>query len=546
MLIDTGDRIDGNGLYDASNPKGIFTTEIFKEQTIDLICSGNHELYKQKSSENEYLKTVPNFGGNYLASNIDIFDPRSGDKVPLAPRFKKFTTQNQGIRILAFGFLYNFRQNSNNTFVQPVEKTVQEEWFQQAIRDRDIDLFLIIGHVPLRGEEFKAIFKAIRDVQWDTPIQFFGGHTHIRDYVKYDSKASALESGRYMETIGFLSIKGLATGGRLDDIQSRRPYKPGAAALRASPTFARRYIDNNLFSYYHHTSLNSTTFSTVHGRNVSNLIAAARKALKLDDRFGCAPVNLWTNRAPFPSNDSIFTWLQTRVFPDMIHDTARGNKPTLVLANTGALRFDIFEGAFTIDTTYTISPFTSGFRYIKDVPFSIAKKLLVILNSDVPPLENQIDAIQAKLPVSAEQLRAQHAGDVFDRLVKGSQIQALLQEDGPSLSPGYTTIDDGGTDGDDTVHSHIKFYRVPNCIESRIRFPSTTPTVNVPANFLSESDDPGNVDLVYNEFIQPFILLALEFLGTAYRDRDTDTYMKGSSMTTLIAEWVKEFWNGEC
>lgn len=212
LLIDTGDRIEGNGLYDASEPKGEYTLEIFKEQEIDVICSGNHELYKKNSSENEYTKTVPYFRNTYLASNLDILDPESGERVPLAPRYRKFTTKNQATRILAFGFLYDFTGNYNNTIVQPVEQTIEETWFQEAIRDREVDLFLVTGHVAVRSKEYTAIFKAIREVQWDTPIQFFGGHTHIRDYTKYDSKSYALESGRYLETLGFMSINGIGTG----------------------------------------------------------------------------------------------------------------------------------------------------------------------------------------------------------------------------------------------------------------------------------------------------------------------------------------------
>ncbi|KAH0182742.1 hypothetical protein KCU86_g12777, partial [Aureobasidium melanogenum] len=45
LLVDTGDRVEGNGLYDASNPKGQYTFDIFKHQNIDIITSGNHELY---------------------------------------------------------------------------------------------------------------------------------------------------------------------------------------------------------------------------------------------------------------------------------------------------------------------------------------------------------------------------------------------------------------------------------------------------------------------------------------------------------------------
>ena len=192
LVIDTGDRIEGNGLYDASDPKGEYTFDIIKEQHIDILCAGNHELYKLNSSENEYLVTVPDFKDNYLASNLDIVDPKTGELVPLAARYKKITTKQQGLRVLAFGFIFDFTGNYNNTVIQPVEKAIEESWFQDAIRDREVDLILVAGHVHIRAAEFDAIHKAIRKVQWDTPIQFFGGHYHVRDYKKFDSKSYAI------------------------------------------------------------------------------------------------------------------------------------------------------------------------------------------------------------------------------------------------------------------------------------------------------------------------------------------------------------------
>ena len=535
--MDTGDRIEGNGLYDASKPKGKYTLKIFGEQHVDVICSGNHELYKNASSENEYYETVPNFLGNYLASNIDIFDPNTGEQRPLAPRFKKFTTKNQGIRVLAFGFLFNFRGNSNNTIVQKVHETIKEDWFQQAIRDREVDLFLVIGHVPLRTQEFASIFKAIREQQWDVTIQFFGGHTHIRDYAKYDNKAYGLESGRYMETIGFMSVTGLPTGGKTNSI-SIDAASPHVDRV-ASPTFSRRYIDNNLFSFHQHTILNDTTFPTEHGRNVSSMIASARKALKLEKTYGCAPRDYWTNRAPYPSKQSIFSWLQVEVLPDMVIDVDRADVPRMVLVNTGALRFDIFKGPFTVDTTYAVSPFTSGFRYIKDVPFSIAKRLLQIINQEVPQLWPASPSFAFKQPVRSVQASTIQADE---QLFLASGQMPLGKDHAPDhdaeLTPGYTTVDDAGSDGDDTIHSPIKFYRVPNALESRIGFsPAATKDSKASA-------DPESVDLVYVDFIESYILLALKFLGTDYAERDTDVYMEGRDMTGLIAQWVQEHW--EC
>lgn len=536
LLLDSGDRIEGNGLYDASEPKGRYTLKIFGEQNIDILCAGNHELYKNTSSESEYSETVPRFLGNYLASNIDIFDPKTGEQRPLAQRFKKFTTKNQGIRVLAFGFLFNFMGNSNNTIVQKVQDTVKEKWFQEAIRDREVDLFLVNGHIPLRSEEFASIFRAIREQQWDVAIQFFGGHTHIRDYAKYDNKAYGLESGRYMETIGFMSVTGLPAGGKSKSM-SIDAAAPHVARL-ASPTFSRRYIDNNLFSYHQHTNLDATTFPTEHGRNVSSMIASARQALKLDKAFGCAPRDYWTNRAPYPSENSIFSWLQDEVLPDMILDVDRADAPRMVLINTGALRFDIFQGPFTVDTTYTVSPFTSGFRYIQDVPFSVAKRLLQIINQAVPQLWPASHSFAYKGPV-LRSLRPSTHLEVAERLFLANG-QAPLGRDhhvpdhDAELTPGYTTTDDAGSDGDDTLHAPITFYRVPNAIESRIGFPTSAAT--------GDSADPVSVDIVYVDFIESYILLALKFLGTDYAERDTKVYMDGRDMTGLIAEWVHEHW----
>ncbi|KAL9031310.1 MAG: hypothetical protein Q9196_000666 [Gyalolechia fulgens] len=546
LLIDTGDRIEGNGLYDASDPKGKYTQDIFREQQIDVICSGNHELYKKSSSENEYLTTVPNFHGNYLASNLDILDPDSGERVPLAPRFRKFTTKKQGIRILAFGFLFDFTGNANNTIVEAVEKTVQQRWFLEAIHDRDVDLFLVAGHVLLDSPEYNAIFKAIRDVQWDTPIQFFGGHTHVRDYFKYDSKAYGLESGRYMETIGFMSITGLSTGGK----STPRFLHHTNEAVAATPVFSRRYLDNNLYSFHQHTSLNSTTFPTPHGRNVSAMIASARKALNLDHRFGCAPSNLWTNRVPFPSENSIFSWLQTRVFPSMISDTARKDIPRLVIVNTGGIRFDLFQGPFTIDTIYAISPFTSGFRYIKDVPYETAKELITILNQEVPQVFDFPYDIAARMPVSGESYRLTTVSDATSVFQDRQQVPlSSLPSDGEdhdNLTPGYTTTDAAGSDGDDTIHSPIKFYKVPNIFETRVGFPPSVASTSSSFSSSQAESEPDTVDLVYVDFIESYVLLALKFLGTGYAEGDTKVYMEGKSLTAVISEWVERYWQGDC
>lgn len=513
LLIDTGDRIDGNGLYDASDPKGQYLYELFKQQHIDLICSGNHELYKQNSSESELNITVPNFKGNYLASNIDIIDPKTGDWIPLAPRYKKFTTKNQGIRIIAFGFLFDFTRNFNNTIVQPVEETVKEQWFQEAIRDDDVDLFVVIGHVPVQSKEFEVIFREIRSVRWDTPIHFFGGHQHIRDYAKYDAKAYGLASGRFLETVGFLSI---------DDVRS------------SSPQFNRRYIDFNLFSLYHHTGLNASIFPTKHGKETTRLIEQARKALDLDHTYGCAPKDLWLNRAPYPSEDSVYTWLEEQVFPDTLRDEQRKDTPALAIINTGAIRFDIFKGPFTRDTTYIMSPFTNRFKYVPGVPLATAKQLVEVLNKQPQVMAESLPRPLNYISLAPPQQMA-YKGDVIVETMTNPQHhsgQKVLQDE-PRIIPGYTTVDAAGDDGDDTIHSPISFYRVPNCLQSLV-------------NHGQQVSDSDPVDLVYNEFIEPYVALAAKFSGLDVDfEKESDIYMNGTMMNELLVSWVTEHWKCE-
>ena len=60
LLVGTDDRVDCNVLYDGS--KGGCTSKIVREQDTDMLCSGNHELYRHESAGIEYKNTTgPDF-----------------------------------------------------------------------------------------------------------------------------------------------------------------------------------------------------------------------------------------------------------------------------------------------------------------------------------------------------------------------------------------------------------------------------------------------------------------------------------------------------
>lgn len=155
--------------------------------------------------------------------------------------------------------------------------TVKESWFQEAIHDTDVDLFVIIGHVDIHSIEFTQVYEAIREVHPDTPIQFFGGHSHIRNFRILDDKSTALESGKYFETVGWLSIDGIKAQETPDSIDN------------TSMVVSRRYIDANRAGYQHHSGKNATTFDTPQGLEMTERLAKYRAGLDLDRLIGCAP-----------------------------------------------------------------------------------------------------------------------------------------------------------------------------------------------------------------------------------------------------------------
>jgi hypothetical protein len=101
---------------------------------------------------------------------------------------------------MTFGVLFDFTGNSNVSKVIKAADLVKEQWFIDAVNyDKPVDLFLVIGHNPVRTDSpsftVKFVSKTIRALRPQIPVQVFGGHTHIRDFKVYDDMSTALESG---------------------------------------------------------------------------------------------------------------------------------------------------------------------------------------------------------------------------------------------------------------------------------------------------------------------------------------------------------------
>lgn len=484
LLIDSGDRHDGNGLSDITSPNGLKSTPIFIKQDYDLLTIGNHELYLWENSKQEYETVVNHFQDKYVCSNVDIrLD--NGLFVPLGLKYKYFTTPIRGIRVLAFGFLFDFKRFNSGTRVTPMAETIHEPWFQEALK-HEVDLIIIVGHTPISHNwgEFYQVHQYLRQFFPDTIIQYFGGHSHIRDFTVFDSLSTGLQSGRYCETVGWTSVN-------LDKADLNLPVRQ---------RFSRSYIDFNTDSFKYHTNLDKE-FDTAKGKLVSKLIRETRKELKLDTLIGYVKTNYYVDYVPIDHPKSIFNLLALKILKTLPKSK---HEERITIINTGSIRYDLYKGPYTIDSKFIVSPFENIWVNIT-VPKSVATKVAAKLN----------DADY----ISASRLKPPHQYDlqVQDLSTSPHQAHFDMQE---KLPKGYVTHDDFGADGDDTLHRAVVNFPVPNVIQS--------------VEINDEVDSP--VNLVFYSFITPNIIWALKELN--FSTEQVPTPYSDIYLGTLLNEFV--------
>jgi hypothetical protein len=236
------------------------------------------------------------------------------------------------------------------------------------------------------------------------------------------------------------------------------------------------------------------------------------------------------SRAKYPGNESIYSWIQDEVFPEVVVNKQRKDKSRLAILNTGGIRFDIFKGPFTRDSTYIVSPFVSGFNYVPDVPYNIAQKVITLLNGADKILSTH-GAETKFMAIPQLMFTSRHGQSPAYTEDEEEDARLELRSVEPDLIGGYTTKDDIGTDGDDTVHKPIPFYAIPNCVQTEINFP--------------KEGDPETVDLVFIDFIQPWVIPALKFAGGDFSSDDVKVYMEGS-MTYKMSQWISKHWGIHC
>ncbi|EWC47769.1 hypothetical protein DRE_02969 [Drechslerella stenobrocha 248] len=534
LVLDAGDLHDGSGLSDATAklPGGVngeVTLPIYRNMDYDLLTIGNHELYVAEVAYDTFKNFASFYRSRYLTSNVQILDPKDG-KYKYVGRTHKYFTTHFGVRIMSFGVLTDFSGKASNVKLFKAKEMVQQQWFLDAINTPEpIDLFLVLGHASIRDPDtFPVVLEAIRKARPGTPVQFFGGHSHTRNFKVYDNSSTALEPGRYCETLGWFAMSGIQAGSANHKPKGvPNPSRPAINGTTSDLVYARRYLDWNRLTFEHHSD-NVKTFDTPRGESVTNEVYSERQRLNLTTVYGCAPQTYCRSCVPQDDPASIYPLIQKALSAVVVNEE-RKSTPRMIFVNTGGIRFDLFKGPFSYDDSFIVAPFTNQFQYIPDVPYALAEKLLDLLNAGAPQKRDMDREHRSFLPRSVDACPLD--GAQFTANIVKRQTIVRRQE---IVTSGYVTTDDFGSDGDDTPHSPIPFFRTTNDVMAKGGFPE-------------DGSNPETVDVVFYDFIQSFVLVAMDKMGAKYTTADVKGYLpKSFTSNDVLPEYARRFWSKDC
>jgi len=209
----------------------------------------------------------------------------------------------------------------------------------------------------------------------------------------------------------------------------------------------------------------------------------------------------------------------------MVRNPARAEVPRMIFINGGSQRFDVFKGAFTYDTSFLVSPFTSRFYFARDVDYDVAAKLLQWFTDDASPY-SAAAAAMGEAPATTN--TPPH------RLRRQERRQQQVLGKTYNLTRGYTTDDALSTTdpGDDVVHISTPEFPPPKVLQSNASFPA-------------DGSTPGKVDVVFFDFIAGSVAQALNEIegGRRWSKTRFEMYMGyEDTLTKLILEFVGRKW----
>ena len=418
-FVMNGDWIDGTGLAIDGDPSSLIP--LVEKMPFDVVNTGNHELYK--SSVVEYMTRPGGFidwwGPRHLSSNVLLksssttttsSSQQHAAAKPLSNRYIVLHGTNHDV--LVFGYLYNLQNPSELLTITNVEDTVKQSWFLNALKEESYDAILLMAHMGHDDPLVDVILNAIRHVVGTfMPIQFITGHTHYRRYGQKDTYSTSIESGRFLDTIGFVSFPTHTTV--LSTPSTSSPSSSNSNSSTSS-IINGGDDDSSSSSLFRHVFLDANVqvlretlgfmegendddddadddFVTTNGRDLSTFIEETRAKLGLTARIGCAPQDYYINRTMQSyETESLWRLYKEQVVPATLFPNDVSS-PKVILVSQGSWRYDLLGGNnLQADDMIAVDPFNEPVYYLGSYPIEVILKLNATLNANATVYYEQL------------------------------------------------------------------------------------------------------------------------------------------------------------
>lgn len=344
------------------------------------------------------------WGHRHLSSNIGM----TGTDEPLSNRYMILEGKNS--RILVFGFIYYLKDPSEEVTVYDPADVTKERWFKDALQLDDYDAILVMAHMGTDDESVPVIRDSIREIVGDgMPIQFVCGHTHLRRYAQIDPLSKAVEAGKYLDTLGFISFPNQQT------VEMTPPEE------ETIDLFQHVFLDGNVnMLKFALDDKSNEGFATTDGQELQDFIRTTQSRLGLDKILGCAPSDYFMNRS-IDDEDSLWKIYRDKVVPTQLERDPSVNRAILI--SQASWRYDISEGENIYDDVVAISPFNEPVYFIGNMPCQVVVDLNATLNRKTT--SNYYEVLPAYIlagtvnPGEDCELFSHHfeMRDIFDQLV---------------------------------------------------------------------------------------------------------------------------------
>ncbi|KAG8974218.1 hypothetical protein FRC05_007794 [Tulasnella sp. 425] len=465
IFVDTGDQTHGGGLSDADKPEGaqvrsieylVMWCMLMIEQALllhtslpyDILSPGNHELEKEPVARHlfEMLESHPEIKEKYLAANVFYKPPNEprAKRQQLGSTHRTWHTES-GRKITAIGVMFENQSKTINAgvYIDPVDTIVNETWFREQVLTSDPDVFLLVGHMSLSGEErlkWRNIHKAIREQHPHTPIFIFAGHTHQRECImgingETPVRSLGIESGRYLETVGWVGYN----------------LTPPEQSLELS----RMHIEARRKNLIRLTGSIDSVFAQS-SENVMKPFRELAWRFGLDQYIGCLKNSYPWDTKRYEEGDPLHALNLYRnvAFPEVVPPKDSG--PYALLLNNGFIRGPLYAGTFTLNDKFVNTPYDSQPFLSTKVPKMVAEKVAKVLLEPRPKHvqsfgealseDSQRPIVQGRYMrrVTAQDDRAALEESSCDALGPSTPLPQLLPHKYLStFSKGFLELDDG-------------------------------------------------------------------------------------------------------